>query len=102
LIEEKKYPRSLINVEKELKLNGRKKRYDIVVYNSDGSIHLIVECKAPEIGISQATFDQVARYNMALKAAYLMITNGINHYYCTMDYQNEQYQFLTDIPNYKS
>ena len=102
LIEEKKYPRSLINVEKELKLNGRKKRYDIVVYNSDGSIHLIVECKAPEIGISQATFDQVARYNMALKATYLMITNGINHYYCTMDYQNEQYQFLTDIPNYKS
>ena len=101
LINEKHYPKSLINVEKELKINDLKKRYDIVVFNSDGSIHLIVECKAPTITIKQNTFDQIARYNLALNAAYLMVTNGLNHYYCTMDFEEERYQFLKDIPEYK-
>ena len=100
LIQVKKYPKSLINIEKELHVNDLKKRYDIVVFNSDGSIHLIVECKAPKITINQTTFDQIARYNLALKANYLMITNGLNHYYCTMDFKNERYQFLKDIPDY--
>ena len=101
LIQEKKYPKSLINVEKELKVNNLRKRYDIVVFNPDGSIHLIVECKAPKITIDQSTFDQIARYNLALKATFLMVTNGINHYYCQMDFEEERYQFLKDIPNYK-
>lgn len=100
LINEKNYPKSIINVEKELDLNGRKKRYDVVIFNPDGSIHVVVECKAPNVKIDQKTFDQVARYNLALGASYLMITNGINHYYCTMDYDAEQYQFLKDIPSY--
>ena len=102
LICEKQYPKSLINVEKELKLNDLKKRYDIVIFNSDGSIHLIVECKAPKITIKQNTFDQIARYNLTLNAKYLMVTNGLNHYYCTMDFQEKCYQFLNDIPEYKS
>lgn len=101
LIHEKKYPRSHINVEKELVLNQTKKRYDIVIYNKDGSIFLIVECKAPQIEISQNTFDQIARYNLSLKATYLMVTNGLHHYYCQLDYENEKYQFLEEIPNYK-
>jgi len=101
LIKEKKYPVSLINVEKELKLNNLKKRYDIVVFNSDGTIHLIVECKSPKIHINQSTFDQIARYNLALKANFLMVTNGINHYYCQMDFDEERYHFLKDIPEYK-
>ena len=100
LLIEKKYPKSLINVEKELQLNGLKKRYDIVVYNSDGSIHLIVECKAPKITVNQATFDQIARYNLVLNAKYLMVTNGLNHYYCQIDMDAERYQFLEDIPEY--
>ena len=102
LIEEKKYPKSLINVEKELKLHGLKKRYDIVVYNSDGSVHLIVECKAPNIHIDQNTFDQIARYNLILKAKYLMVTNGINHYFCQMDFKLKSYNFLRDLPEHKS
>ena len=102
LINEKKYPKSLINVEKEMSINDVKKRYDIVVYNSDGSIFLIVECKSFKINITQDTFDQVARYNLALNAEYLMTTNGINHYYCTLDYKKQAYQFLKEIPNYKS
>ena len=102
LIEEKNYSISLINVEKELRVNGLRKRYDIVVFNSDGSIHLIVECKSYKIKIEQSTFDQIARYNLTLDASYLMVTNGINHYYCSMDMEEQRYQFLKDIPEYKS
>ncbi|WP_430468034.1 type I restriction enzyme HsdR N-terminal domain-containing protein [Winogradskyella ouciana] len=102
LINEKKFPKSLINVEKELTINGLKKRYDIVVFNPDGSIHLMVECKSYNITIDQSTFDQIARYNLQLDATYLMVTNGINHYYCEMDMQAERYVFLKDIPDYTS
>lgn len=100
LMDVKGYPKSLINVEKELKVNDLKKRYDIVIFNPDGSIYLIVECKAPKIKIKQDTFDQVARYNLALNATYLMVTNGLNHYYCIMDFEAEKYEFLEDIPDY--
>lgn len=102
LMKEKNYPKSLINVEKVLKINGLTKRYDIVVFNNDGSIYILVECKAPEIKISQITFDQIARYNMTIDAEFLMVTNGLNHYFCQMDYENEQYQFLPELPNYKA
>ncbi|MEY8847679.1 type I restriction enzyme HsdR N-terminal domain-containing protein [Psychroserpens sp. XS_ASV72] len=101
LIHHKNYPKSLINVEKALQINNLTKRYDVVVYNPDGSIHLIVECKAPSITINQSTFDQIARYNLALDATYLMVTNGINHYYCKMDFENECYEFLKDIPKHQ-
>mgnify|MGYP003705835209 CR=1 FL=1 len=100
LITQRNYPKSLINVEKELTINGLKKRYDIVVFNPDGSIFLMVECKAPKITINQATFDQIARFNLKINAVYLMVTNGINHYYCQMDFEKEQYTFLQDIPSY--
>jgi len=98
LISEKKYSKSLINVEKQLKVKDTIKRYDVVVYNRDGSIFLIVECKAPSISITQQTFDQIARYNLVANATYLMVTNGLEHYYCQMDYKNEKYIFLRDLP----
>lgn len=100
LIDVKKYPKSLINIEKELIINTLRKRYDIVVFNPDGSIHLIVECKSHTVNIDQTTFDQIAQYNLVLNATYLMITNGLNHYYCQMDFKNQTYQFLKDIPVY--
>lgn len=100
LIEEKKYPRSLINVEKTLQINGLNKRYDIVIYNPDGTIFLIVECKSFKIKINQETFDQIARYNLALHSQYLMITNGIYHYYCYIDFEDKSYRFLKEIPNF--
>ena len=98
----KKYPKSLINVEKVLKINGLRKRYDVVVFNSDGSIFILIECKAPQIKITQTTFDQIARYNMTMKAQFLMVTNGLNHYFCKMDFENEKYVFLENLPNYNS
>jgi predicted type IV restriction endonuclease len=101
LLEEKKYPKSLINVEKVLHVNGLRKRYDIVVFNSDGSIFILIECKAPEIKTAQSTFDQIAQYNMTLKAQYLMVTNGLNHYFCRMDFENEKYDFLRELPDYR-
>lgn len=100
LIHAKKYPKSLINVEKQLNVNGQKKRYDIVVFNADASIAVLCECKAPEIKIDQTTFDQIARYNMSLKANYLMVTNGLQHFYCKMDFEEEKYRFLKDIPDF--
>ncbi|CAZ98632.1 Conserved hypothetical protein [Zobellia galactanivorans] len=97
---EKNYPLSLVNVEKQLVVNNIKKRYDVVVFNSDGSIRILVECKAPEITIDQTTFDQIARYNLELKADYLMVTNGLDHFYCRMDFESEKYTFLRDIPDF--
>ena len=100
LIHEKKYPISLINVEKTIMINGLKKRYDIVVFNPDGSLALVVECKAPKVKITQAAFDQIARYNLVLKATYLMVTNGLNHYFCTMDHNLGIYNFFKELPSY--
>ncbi|MRX65934.1 type I restriction enzyme HsdR N-terminal domain-containing protein [Maribacter luteus] len=100
LITEKKYPKSLINVEKQIIVNKIKKRYDVVVFDSIGNIVLLVECKAPQIPITQKTFDQIARYNMNLNATYLMVTNGLDHIYCKMDYTQEKYTFLKHIPDF--
>ncbi len=97
---EKNYPLSLINVEKQLQIAGLTKRYDIVVFEPQGTIQVIVECKAPSVKITQDTFDQIARYNLSLQANYLMVTNGIEHFFCQLDYENENYIFLKEIPEY--
>lgn len=102
LLQDKGYPLSLINVEKEIKVGNTRKRYDIVVFHSDGSLLLIVECKAPSIKITQETFDQIARYNLKLQADYLMVSNGLSHYYCQVDTQAERYDFLRNLPDYRS
>jgi hypothetical protein len=101
LIQEKNYPKSLINVEKLIKINTISKRYDIVVYQPNGEIFLLIECKKPDVSINQLVFDQIARYNLTLKAKYLMVTNGLNHYFCQMDFEQERYVFLKDIPDYE-
>jgi len=100
ILREKKYPISLINVEKQLKINKLVKRYDIVVFNPDGSIKILVECKAPNVKITQATFDQIAQYNMQLNAEYLMVSNGLEHFYCKMNFKEEKYTFLGYIPDF--
>jgi len=102
LLNDKKYPISLTNVEKVIKVKNRIKRYDIVVYNPNGSIFLLVECKSPKILIRQEVFDQIARYNYTLKAELLMITNGLQHYFCKMDFEKQRYVFLEDLPSFNS
>ncbi|WP_456423611.1 type I restriction enzyme HsdR N-terminal domain-containing protein [Lutibacter sp.] len=100
LIDEKKYPISLIAIEKQLTINNLTKRTDILVFNLEGTPEIIVECKAPSIKITQHTFDQIARYNLKLNANYLIVSNGLKHYYCKMDFLKEEYVFLNSIPNY--
>lgn len=100
LIDEKKYPISLIAVEKQLVVNSLKKRFDILVFNSGGKADIIIECKAPNVKIDQKTFDQIARYNMSLNANYLIVTNGLEHYYCNIDTNENKYHFMKSIPNY--
>ena len=94
----KGYPKGLLANEIQLDLNGTKKRCDTVLFNKDLSARMIVEYKAPNIEITQAVFDQITRYNMVLKVEYLIVSNGIRHYCCRIDYNTMQYTFLPDIP----
>ena len=100
LINDKKIPKGLINVEKKIKINSLTKRYDIIVYNTDGSVFLLVECKSPDIIINQKTFNQIAIYNYEVVSDFLMVTNGIQNYYCSIDYSNQCYKFVKDFPKY--
>lgn len=100
LIGNKNYPKSIIAIEKQLKINNTTKRTDILLFDKNGNPDIIVECKAPSIKINQETFDQIARYNLKLNANYLIITNGLQHFYCKIDHQLEKYHFLKDIPDY--
>ena len=100
LIYQKNYPPSLINIEKQLKVNNLVKRYDLVVFKPSGSIEILVECKSYSIPITQDVFDQIARYNLQIEARYLMVTNGLEHYYCKMDTDKEKYIFLEQIPDF--
>jgi hypothetical protein len=102
LLQEKNYPKSHINVEKLVKVVDINKRYDAVIFEPDGAIFLLVECKAPEVKITQNTFDQIARYNLKLEAKFLMVTNGLNHYFCQMDFEKETYVFLKELPNFSN
>ena len=101
LINERHYPAGLIAIEKELLVNKLKKRYDIVIYNCKHIPSILVECKAPGIAVSQKVFEQAARYNLALKVSYLIVTNGITHYCCYIDVENGTYSFQEHIPFYE-
>ena len=100
LIEEKKYPASLIAIETGLKYNRLQKRSDISIYDRKGKLWMLIECKAPEVKISQATFDQVAMYNISQKTKFLGVTNGLKHYCCEMNHAKNSYDFLKDFPDF--
>lgn len=101
LTEEKKYPASLIETEKQIELNELKKRCDIIVNNNNGIPKMIVECKAPSVNITQQTFDQAIRYNMVLNVPFLLLTNGLKHY-CFELKNNHEPVILKQIPEYKA
>jgi len=101
LIQEKGYSSQLIAIEMTLEYNRLSYRADVVVYNRNMEPALIVECKAPEVRLSQEHFDQIARYNMQLRVEYLLVTNGINHYCCQIDFEEGKYAFLKDIPHFQ-
>ena len=102
LMEEKGFPASLMMTEYSLKLNEMIRRCDILVHKPAGMPAVLVECKAPEVKISADTFDQIARYNMVFRVKYLMVTNGLKHYCCRLDFVTQKVDFLKEIPPYAS
>lgn len=100
LVKERKYPPSLIAVEAGFKVNKNPQRADMVVFNRKGNPVLIAEFKTPEIKISQQTFDQIVRYNMSLKVKFLIVSNGLNHYCCSLNYVENTFAYLQDIPDF--
>ena len=100
LIEDREFPPALMNNEISLSQNGIKRRCDTLVADHQGTPLVIVEYKAPTIEISQKTFDQIVRYNMVLRARFLIVSNGITHYCCKINYESNSYTFLKDIPFY--
>ncbi len=101
LVEEKAYPSGLIGVEQQLPGNDQNFRTDIVIYSRTAKAIMIIECKSEKIKISQDVFDQAAKYNFQFKANYLVVTNGINHYICKLNYQEKSYIFMKEVPDYK-
>ena len=102
LLFEKKYPVNFIAIEKEITLNGMRKRCDVVVYNSSFEPIMIIEFKAPKVRLTQETFDQAAVYNSKLNVEYLTVSNGLEHYCCRVDTENSRYHFFEQIPEYNS
>ena len=100
LINEKKVPASHIITESQLKLHELKKRTDVIVYNKKMEAAVLIEFKAPEVKIQTTVFEQINRYNLALKLKYLVVTNGLTHYFCKINYDENKVDFLNDIPMY--
>lgn len=100
LVERKGYPGALMANEVALKVGEKLLRADTVLYDSRLRPRMIVEYKAPHVAITQAVFDQIATYNLLLRVDYLVVSNGLSHYCCRMDYEGRQYRYLQDIPLY--
>lgn len=98
LVSDKGYPAGRVLVERKLEVSGLTKRLDLAVCDARGRIEVLVECKAPDVAIDQVVFDQIARYNMEAQARYLMVSNGLQHFFCRMDYRRQRYVFLEDLP----
>jgi hypothetical protein len=101
LIREKNYPQTLMAVEKQIWLNGRQFRFDLVVYNRNGLPMMVAEFKAPDIKITQEAFDQVVRYNYTLQVEHVVVSNGLQHFACQIDYQCNSFRYLEEIPEFQ-
>ena len=102
LTDHKGYPKGLMGNEVELRVGEKRLRCDTILYNKQGQPQMIIEYKAPTIQIQQKTFDQISVYNLLLHVDYLIVSNGLQHYCCKMDYDSQKYLFLKEIPNYQN
>jgi len=102
LLEHKGYSPSMLANEVEVSLNGMSRRCDSVVFGRDMKPKMIIEFKRPTVDITQKVFEQISRYNMVLHVDYLVVSNGLKHYCCKMDYDEKRYVFLEDIPLYEN
>jgi hypothetical protein len=97
---EKKVPIHMMASERGLVVNRMPKRFDLVVFGPDGNPALIAECKAPGVKLSEDAFYQIARYNMTLKVKYLLISNGLQHFFGAINYQTGAVDFSGQIYDY--
>lgn len=102
LVEHKGYPAAMLANEVSITLNTTTKRCDTVLYDHQAKPRMIIEYKAPTVALSQRVFDQISRYNIVMHVDYLIVSNGLQHYCCRMDYEHRTYQFLTSIPDYNT
>ncbi len=102
LIHQLAYPKSLISVETGLRYNQLARRSDVLVYDRTGEPFMVVECKAATVPLSSQVFEQVAVYGQSLRARYLTVTNGLDHYCCRMDYTTGTYAFVETLPEFES
>ena len=102
LTDHKGYPKGLLGNEVELHISEKRLRCDTILYNKQGQPQMIIEYKAPTIQLQQKTFDQISAYNLLLHVDYLIVSNGLQHYCCKMDYDNQKYLFLQNIPDYEN
>lgn len=100
LLEEKKYPANRIRIEIGIEVNGLQRRCDIVVFDAAIKPWLLFECKSPKVPLTQATFEQAARYNLQLRAPYLCISNGLSTFCCGLDFETEMIEYLSDLPDF--
>ncbi|MGV3761039.1 type I restriction enzyme HsdR N-terminal domain-containing protein [Parapedobacter sp.] len=101
LIHAKRYPRSLIKLEGGLTLHSMPRRSDLVVHDTRGNKILLAEFKAPTVGITQAAFEQIARYNMVYRVPLLLVSNGLQHFYCRIHFDENRFEFLAELPDYQ-
>ena len=101
LIEKVKVPPGLIGVETSFTFNGMKRRADIVVFDRSARPLIVVECKSPDVRIDQSVFDQVGRYNREIRAPYVVVTNGETHFCLAVNFREQSYRFLPELPDYE-
>jgi hypothetical protein len=100
LVDQKGYPKGLLGNEVALKCGDKTLRCDSILYNKEAQPLMIIEYKAPTVAVTQRVFSQISTYNLLLHVDYLLVSNGVQHYCCKMDYENQTYVFLNDIPTY--
>ena len=100
MVNDRKYPASLIAVELSLRINQMEKRADVVLFGHHGRPVMIIECKSPKVRILQKVFDQAALYNLDMQVEYLVVSNGLVHYCARLNHMEKTWEFLEDIPEY--
>ncbi len=101
LVQYKNYPKNLIVVEREININGLKRRYDALVFNKQSEVELLIEFKAPNVEITEAVFTQISAYNFKIKAPKLLVSNGLQHFFALIDFENQSFSFLKEIPAFE-
>ncbi len=100
LVEHKGYPKGLLGNEIELRCGDKRLRCDSILYSKEAQPRMIIEYKSPTVSLTQRVFNQISVYNLLLRVDYLVVSNGLQHYCCRMDYERQTYEFLQDIPDY--